>query len=452
MENKIPLLFSEKVILAAKSYSLSADPFVGLITSYLKSFVDINQLNLAYQKITKAHTSFNLYFKRTEDSINFEKEKLVPSSSDIKIFTNKKSLLLWQKTPLSDFPLQEMAFYKSFFHRRLFFKFHHLILDGRSVFHFFNDLSEIYLKLSSLNQTQLSQSNNNQMSSSKSSLKNLQIQKENEFKTYKKVMESFAIEEKTNQAQKINFWKNQIRNFKKEDKSSDNQIPKCAGMREQNIKEQTEFQTDFKELLTNSKKHNFHIKLNPLDLKKLAQIQKKTDIKLPYILFSIYSKSLKETFKINNLILKIAFSARDHLTEVKEKKVIASLSRSMPLFIPNKEILITEQALNLQKQIKQIKKFLILDKAPLDFNELKSYSKLKDQFLNFSISYILYKEKNFIGKFKSFSYQSFFLDLSLFLILTEKDFSLSFSYNPYKFSKPELKKLSKEFSKQIKLL
>ena len=486
MKNKIPLLFSEKVILATKAYSLSGDPFVGLITASLKTFVDINQLNLAYQKIIKSHTSFNLSFKRPENSINIEKEKLTPSSSDIKVFTNKKSLLLWKKSPFSDFPLQEMAVYKSFLRRDLFFKFHHLILDGRSLFHFFNELSEDYLELSSFNQTQLSQFNKKELSSNpslqsldsqketySSSIEDLELQKETEFKTYTKVMESFAIEEKTKQDQKITFWKNQLRNFKKENINSNNQAPAYTELREtekainekqkqnparENLKEHA---VRIKELvdsqnnlhnLTNPKKHNFDIKLSRLNLKKLAQLQEKTNIKLPYLLFSIYSKSLKESFKMNSLILKIAFSARDHLTEPKEKKVIASLSRSMPLFIQNKEISITEQALSLQKQIKQIKNFLILDKAPLDFNELKSYSKLKDQFLNFSMSYIFYKEKNFIAKFKSFSSQSFFLDLSLFLILSEKIFSLSFSYNPDKFSKQDLKNLSKEFSKQIKLL
>ena len=68
------------------------------------------------------------------------------------------------------------------------------------------------------------------------------------------------------------------------------------------------------------------------------------------------------------------------------------------------------------------------------------------------MSYFFYKEENFLGHIKKLSWQSFFLDLVLFVILSEKTFLLSFSCNPNKFSKKDLKKLSKEFSKQIKTL
>ena len=43
-------------------------------------------------------------------------------------------------------PLQEMVVYKPFFKTILCFKFHHLILDGFSLFLFFKELTEAYHK------------------------------------------------------------------------------------------------------------------------------------------------------------------------------------------------------------------------------------------------------------------------------------------------------------------
>ena len=501
MKSKIPILFSEKVLLAASAYNLKADPFVGLIEAYLNRGIDLDQLNLAYQKTIQIHTSFNIFFKKSDESLNFafEKEKLPPSSSDIKVFRDKKSFLLWKKTPLSDPPLQDMAVYKNFFHKTLVFKFHHLILDGRSLFYFFKDLSQNYDELKSLSEkklpffktrnkkrdtepessdlqlhpTQLNKFDKHSFQSpqsNKSSLKNSHLEKENKFKTYQKVMEDFALEEKRNRNKKINFWKEQLMDFQKANHTLKSEISAktFAGAKITNsermmnsveMKGHTE-QNPPEASQANSQPYTdrvfqepaFHIRLSQFQLKKLTQAQLNTGVKIPYLLFSLYSKSLQETFQIDDLILRTAFSARHNLTDPEKKRLIASLSRSAPLFIKEKNLSITDQALSLEKQVYQLRKYLILDKFPLDFNELKSYSKLKSQSLSLSMSYFFYKKENFLGYIKSFSWQSFFLDLVLFVILSEKTFLLSFSYNPNKFSKKDLKNLSKVFSKQIKSL
>ena len=91
-----------------------------------------------------------------------------------------------------------------------------------------------------------------------------------------------------------------------------------------------------------------------------------------------------------------------------------------------------------------------MERSPWRAEELNSFSKVKNQPLSLSMSYMPYMEKGFLGRIQSFYWQKSFLDLVLFVILSEKRILLSFSYNGDIFSTTEIRDLVEGFQKEIK--
>ena len=407
---------------------------MGLISARLRPNISLDTLNQAYQASLRSHTSFRLLFKK--NPLAWTKQLGPLGLSDIKIFKNKQSFLLWEKSDLpSDF-LYDMAVYKTLFKKTLLFKFHHLILDGISLAYFFQDLTKNYRELSSLSGD------------------------DREGEIYQKIFQKISFEEKQDREKKQAFWNQQFQDFKKSSQNScyDKAISKTCDKAGSNLIFDKIASSDSSEKsLSNKPSSFFCVSLSRYRLKKLFQLQAKRQnptqvIKMPYLLFSIYSKALQKSLKIESLILRTAFSARHDLKSPEEKQILASLSRSVPFFIPNSSLSLSQQALEFQKQAQQAREFLIMDKFPIDFNELKSYSQVKNQYLSLSMSYFYYQEKGFLGRIKSFSWQSYFQDIVLFMILSEKNLLLNFTYNPALFSQREVNNLYKGFVGLISLV
>ena len=434
MITPIPILLSEKVILASQAYSLAGDPFVGLIKAHLSPNIQIHRLNFAFQKSLRSHSSFRISFKKQDQA--FKKEIGPPVGLDIKVFNNKPSFLLWKTSPLPLDFLYELGLYKTLFQKTLLFKFHHLIMDGISCAYFFQDLTKNYLEPSS----SVAPHPEKQLS---------------ERKIYQKVLQDLSNQEKQNRNKKQAFWKQQLQDFKShiKAKSSQEKLQFIPSSQHAITQPEPANTSQMDKEITNF----LCVSLSRSSLKKLLKLQlskqstQSTPIKMPYLLFSIYSKALQESLAIDAMILRTAFSGRHNLKTAKEKQILASLSRSVPLFIPDRSLSLLEQALEFQKQAKKAREFLVMDKFPIYSNELKSYSKVKNQYLSLSMSYVYYQEKQFLGPIKSFSWQGFIQDIVLFMILSEKKLLLNFTYNPRKFSKKEIKNLYRHFVRQIRL-
>ena len=84
----LPLLFSEKSLLAAKYYSPHRDPFIGLVEGQLDPFVNKEHLNKAYQYLISNKTTFQLLFEKQEET--FLKSLQTPAFKDIKEFKTKR--------------------------------------------------------------------------------------------------------------------------------------------------------------------------------------------------------------------------------------------------------------------------------------------------------------------------------------------------------------------------
>lgn len=459
MKKPIPILLSEKVILASQAYSLSRDPFVGLILAHLNANISLSVLNQAFKKTLTAHTSFRILFKKQDHTFKKEIGPLV--FPDIKFFSNKASFLLFKEGDLPPEFLYQTAVYKTLFKKILLFKFHHLIMDGLSLAYFFQDLTKNYYdllsadtsnhepahsdkinrnldiksdkSLANIDKRGFSSSERDKASKSQVNTEKIPLERE----IYHKVLQDFSFKEKQDRDKKIAFWKQKLQNFKK------NSPPQPCD-KEGNFPLVLQKQAEI-----NSKESFFCVSLSRFSLKKLAKSQEKNQIKEPYLLFSAYSKALQECFQISALVLRTAFSARHELKNKDEKRLIASLSRSVPLFIPNSRLSLGDQALEFQTQAREARDFLVIDKFPIPFNELKSYSKVKNQHLSLSMSYFYYDEKQFLARIKSFCWQGFFQDIVLFIILSQKNLLLNFTYNPHKFSKKEIKNLYRNFEKQI---
>ena len=408
---EIPVLLSEKVFLASQVY-IKNDPFVGVMEIQLNFSVDVSKLNQAYKKTIQSYTSFHLLFKKSDKGFNVKKElqKLLPP--DLKLFTNKKSFSLWKSKTLAKERLNEMGFYKGFLKRELVFKFHHLILDARSLSVFFQDLFQNYFEESKAYK---------------------QTKTPNDFQIYKKVMTDFVYEEQKNKDKKKDFWLSQLKLFK-------DTAPIPADL----IKKKP---FDFG---NTSNKGVFSASLNRFQLKKISVIQSQLNIKWTYLLFALYSKALQQAFDMDSLILRVPFSARHILKEPEEKNLIASLSRSAPLFLKVKNLSLQELAFDLKKQCDQTREHLIMDQFPLLAEDLKTYSHKKKNCFSLSMSYFFYKEQLNLARFKNFYWQSFFLDLTSFVILSDKNLLLYTFYNPLKFSKKDIKGLLASFKQNIK--
>ena len=428
----IPLLFSEKTILMARSFSPQQDPFIGLIEGRLHHSVNKVHLSKAYQYLISSKTTFQLLFEAKKAV--FSKSLQTPAFKDITEFKNEEAFSIWKNINL-DFetgPLQEMAIYKTFFKSILCFKFHHLILDGFSLFIFFKELTEAYHK------------------SVSGKLKEFA---KNDFKTYQQFTENLFKQERENRKIKNDFWKKHLKIYQK-DRTEKTDCSKKLKYSSASNKKDSLFLNSVKQekkaFTEWTKKEGSEIFfLGKKHLKKIYNFKNKENIGLFYIFSSLYSKALKETFDISSICLRVPFSSRHHLEQKEQKNLLISLSRSMPLFINQPLSPLKELALEIQKQARAVRNYLIMDIPPWKRKQLQSFSERKNQTLSLSMSYLPYTEKGFLGVIQNFYWKKSFLDLVLFVILSEKRVLLSFSYKPEIFSKKEIKLLSTCFQKKI---
>ena len=417
----LPLLFSEKTFLLARSYSPSRDPFVGLIEGFLKPFVQKETLKKAYKSLILSKTTFRLLFEKKGQ--DFSKILQPPLFKEIKEFKNKEAFLLWKQASL-DFetgPLQEMAIYKAFFKTTLCFKFHHLILDGSSLFLFFKELANSYQKSIS--------GNGNQSPST-------------DLESYQSLMEKIWQQEREDKEKKYSFWEKRIQKYQTKSFSAPQKEKKSLAINSPIFQPKHRFLEEH-----THQECSENIFLNRKALRHIYKWKSKENIGLFYLLSSIYSKVLQENLKIKELCLRVPFSSRYHLNQDHQKNLFASLSRSLPIFINEEKQTLKERALDLQKQARSAREHLLMDKAP--WKTLNSFSKVKENNLNLSMSYMPYEEKEFLGHIQSVCWQRAFLDLILFLILSENKFLLSFSYNPEVFLKKEIKSLAQDFERKV---
>ena len=432
-DKTLPLLGSEKSLLVARSFSPHQDPFVGLVEGRLKPFVNRGHLSRAYQAVVFSKTTFQLLFEKQENF--FLKTLWSPAFKGIREFKNKEAFLLWKKTTL-DFetgPLQEMVVYKTFFETILCFKFHHLILDGFSLFVFFQELTEAYYESLSGNLT-------------KKPKIDLDI--------YQQLMKDFSQQEKENKEIKTEFWKNHLQKYKKKRDERDcfsknlkypTLSKKTNGLIVNPVKS---FKDRFFQFQTQLKSSESFF-LRRKHLQKIYNFKTREKIGLFYLFSSLYSKALYKALDTNFICLRVPFSSRYHLKQTDQKNILASLSRSVPLFIDDPLPPLKQLALAIQKQSHLVREHLIMDSSPWTGEDLESFSGKKNQNLSLSMSYLPYTEKGFFGRIQNFYWLRSFLDLVLFVILSEKRILLSFSYKPEIFSKQEIRILAKCFQKEI---
>ena len=434
----LPLLLSEKILLAAKYYSPHQDPFVGLVEGRLHRFTSKEHLRKSYQKVISSRTTFHLLFEKKAEI--FIKNFQTPAFKELKEFTNKAAFLLWKNKAL-DFntgPLHEMAIYKTFFKSILCFKFHHLILDGFSLFIFFKELTEAYHKSLS---------------------ENIKLAPIEDFSAYQQLMKDVFKQEREKKEIKIRFWNNHLKTYQssasgKTHSTKNLKAKNTSSNEEENVPALSFVEDDvqqtgqvfFNQLKKEGSSSGF---LKRKYLKKIYHFKFKENIGLFYLFLSLYSKALKKKLGIDSICLRIPFSARYHLKREDQKNLLASLSRSAPLFIHQPLSPLKTLALDLQRQARSARNHLIMDSSPWKSEKLKSFSKTKNQALNLSMSYLPYREQGFLGQIQNFYWQKSFLDLVLFVISSEKRILLSFSYNKDIFSKKEIHDLVKYFHKEI---
>ena len=418
------LLLSEKSLLVAKYYNLDKDPFVGIMEGGLKWGVKPEILAQVYQQLTFKRTSLQLLFEK--NNTEFKKQFKASAFKELKVFKNKTLYQQWKTKPL-DFntgPLHEMAIYQGLFKKELCFKFHHLILDGLSLFVFFKELSQAYFK----------------------ALEGDFKPPADDFKVYQKLMAHFYSQERDKPEEKQQFWLQHFKhycqhktNVLNSDTLSNNNINQAD-----KTKQSLRFLKKSVSRVKNSP-GRFCLALKNRDLKQLYAFQAQEDLALFYVLLALYCKVLKKCFQIPSLCLRVPFSARYYLKDKEQKNLLASLSRGLPFFVHQNQV--KTIAKDLQTQARKMRPYLINARSFLPRREEISFSKLKHRSLSLSFSYLPYIEKAFIGQIKNFYWQRSFLDLLLFIILSEKQTLLCFSYRPEIFSTQEIKNLSKEFKK-----
>ena len=314
-------------------------------------------------------------------------------------------------------PLHEMAVFKTFFSSLLYFKFHHVIMDGFSLFYFFHDLCSDY------NQTILKDN----------SINNLQ----SDFKIYKQTMSQCLMEETHNYQKKKLFWTNYIKETKKTTSSLLKESFNEIQVRNSKIAiSESEIEVFFPE-----KKY----------IKKLHEIKTKTKISVFSLLAAVYSKSLKDVFDMPWISLRVASSFRKNFQSIEEQKLLANLSCSFPLFIEISQNPL-RTACYIRTQVREMLKHLPLNPLPWKQDDLKSFSRKKGCSVHLSFSYFPYQEKGFFGVIKKFQWPVAFLDLALFVILSEKRTLFAFSYKKNIFQKSDIKNLIKAIKKEILLL
>ena len=400
-EEYLPLLASEKVLLLAQQYLFAADPFVGIIDVRLNTAPDISKLTEAYRYLIAKRISFNIIFTRKGNK--FYKQRTPIPFLAPKLLKNKTEFELWKKRPLdlNIGPLHEMSLWKrwggGYF---LYFKFHHLIMDGFGLFYFFRDLFEIYEKLIA------GESPNIQSDSL----------------AYSALMSQYLALEKKDSLVKQNFWKDYL---EKESKPS----PPMVQCSSENV---TEY-------FCLSRRHVF----------RLYRIKTEYNLSFFSIFVAAYAMALQEVFDISSLPLRVATSLRQGIEDPQQQSLIASLSRGFPLILDRTSSSIRELAHESRAQVKKLCEYLPVDSDPWSQKHFRAFSKKKKCSLSFLMSNLYYQEKTAAGVATGISWQAAAQDLFLFIVLSERRVLFSLSYKKVLFSDAEIKEFKKIFKKKI---
>ena len=298
-----------------------------------------------------------------------------------------------------------------------------MILDGWSLSLFFKELFDLYQKFLS---------------------GNLDTNPKTDFRVYCRLMENIWRQERQDKEKKYFFWEQKIQKYRAKS-SLDTQAEKKI---QKNLKRSSPVSSLNLKIGgdQNYPDCSKNVFITKKAVRNIYRYSSKEKIGLFYVLSSLYSKVLQENLNINSLCLRVPFSSRYHLDQEVEKKLLASLSRSLPLFINEAQQNLKDKALDIQKQVRSARDYLFMDKLP--WKTLNCFSKVKEKHLNLSMSYLPYKEEFFWGQIQSFLWQRAFLDLVLFMILSENRLLLSFSYKPEVFSKTEIQNLAQGFQKE----
>ena len=414
-EKTLPLLLSEKMFLTASHYNLGEDSFTGIIESNLHRPLRVSVLNQSYFNLISKRVNLNVLFQKKKGQF-FKVRQPVPFLG-VQILKTSEELLIWGKKQfdLELGPFHEMAVFKTLFNSFLYFKFHHVIMDGFSLFYFFHDLCSEY----------------NKIISKDSSINNLQ----SDLAIYKQTMNQCLVEETQNYQQKKTFWMDYM-------KGNTGFSPLKESFNEVKIENN-------KIAVSESAVCSFFFRGKYI--KKLYKIKTETKTSVFSLFAAVYGKALASVFDMPCVSLRVASSFRRNLKSKEEQKLLANLSCSFPLIIKASENSL-KTAFHIRTQVREMLKHLPLNPLPWKQDDLKSFSKKKGRVVYLSFSYFFYQEKDFFGVIKKFQWCTAFLDLALFVILSEKRTLFAFSYKKNVFQKSDIKALMKAIKKEILLL
>ena len=400
---KIPILVSEKIIWSACHYTPNA--FIGVLEEKVSQSLDIDALNSAYKELVSSRTSFNLVFTKEGDEL---RKSICPIPFyGIKIFKNKTQVQEW-KQEVMDFsigPLHGLAIYKSPWSwdkkSVLYFKFHHIIMDGMSLIYFLKDLRRLYEKTLTLKNTP-------PLSSDK--------------KSYHAAMTKLLQLEGENTSKKRVFWENYTE--KCNQRTSD---------------------------LSTSKKIVRQTFFLPQECANAIQEFKKKHATDSFsILVGAYYKALYKTFGISKLCIRVPSAFRHHLSSTTEKRLIASFSLSFPLIIDSPDQSATEVAIESREQMKNLVKNLPLSPIPWNQNQLSSFSSVKKKHINIVMMALASRKGDgFFEFFKDFYWINPLLDITIMIKVQSKQIAIPISYNAEIFNKSEIKNLFKQVKGEL---
>ena len=400
--NVLPLLSSEEVLLTAGHYSFEGNVFTGILDVQLYRPLDMPILTEAYRILIANRFSFNISFVR-EGGKNYKKREPMPFVLP-KSLGNRLGLELWKKKSLdiTTGPLHEMAFLSRWGRCHLYFKFHHLIMDGLSVLYFFEDLFMVYKELLVRGACEI----------------------QPDFSAYRELMSYYTTEENKNCRVKKDFWKAYLRR---------SNPPPPDPPRSRSVVDSFIF----------SRRH----------LRTLLGFKKRYDISIFSIFLAAYASSLREVFGIASLPLRLVTSCRRRIKSTEQKRILASLSRGFPLIVDQNSDNIIEMARESRAIIREAEDHMIVHPIPWSREDFGAFSEKKKRTLCFSISYSAYGGgEGAMGFLRGFDMRETPQDIALFIILSERGIMLNFFYKTDVFLSREIGILKKTLKKKILLL
>ena len=428
----LDVLPSEKIYLAARHYS-PVDPFVGLLEAESHCPLETSKMEDAYRILISKRTSLNMTFN-LENSKFFKDKGPVPFSG-LRILKNFAEVDLWKRDPLDINlgPLYDMAVCNNRRQWSLYFKFHHLIIDGLSLYYFFEDFFKIYKNLCF----------------------NKSVDIPSDFKVYEEFMLQQLSEDKGEQYEKEKFWKNYlpdefVMNSSLGTKNSFLPLRKTTN---EAINETT---NEAINETTNEIPREFESEatvffLSRACVRKIYHLKKTHSLNLFAFLVTLYGEALQEVFDISTpWPLRLVSACRNRARGFAQKRLIASLSRGFPLIINKESKPLMEKVCDTKRVLNEIFKNMPIDPSPWDNQSLKAFSQNKREPLSFSLSYSTYREEKFLPLYlKGLTWQFAPMDLSLFIITSESQISFSWTYKKYKISGSDIKKIKRTLEHKI---